>query len=492
MPADQFIDGAWVEGGGGALQALNPSTGDVAWSGSTASDAQAAAAMDAARRAQTAWARRTVDDRTGLLKRFEAALKARRDALIDAISAEVGKPRWESATEVGAMTGKIDASIRAYTERCAETAIKVGDAAGATRFRPHGVVVVLGPFNFPGHIPNGHIVPALLAGNTVVFKPSERTPATAHVTLEAWEAAGLPGGVINLVHGARDTASALLDHDELDGVYFTGGSAAGLALMRRFSERPDRILALELGGNNPLVVHEAGNLDAAAVLTIQSGFLTAGQRCTCARRLIVPAGRAGDAFLDRLAELTRTVRVGPPEMTPEPFMGPVINDDVGASLLEAQKALGDRGARPLVEMKANGSRPAMLHPGLIDVTDVADREDEELFGPLLQVIRVADFEAAIAEANRTRYGLVAGLLSDHRGLYERFYDAGRAGLINWNRPTTGASGLLPFGGIGFSGNHRPAGYFAADYCSYPVASIECERVEMPSLPPGLASDTSPK
>ena len=227
MPADQFIDGAWVEGGGGALQALNPSTGDVAWSGSTASDAQAAAAMDAARRAQTAWARRTVDDRTGLLKRFEAALKARRDALIDAISAEVGKPRWESATEVGAMTGKIDASIRAYTERCAETAIKVGDAAGATRFRPHGVVVVLGPFNFPGHIPNGHIVPALLAGNTVVFKPSERTPATAHVTLEAWEAAGLPGGVINLVHGARDTASALLDHDELDGVYFTGGSAAG-------------------------------------------------------------------------------------------------------------------------------------------------------------------------------------------------------------------------------------------------------------------------
>jgi len=137
-------------------------------------------------------------------------------------------------------------------------------------------------------------------------------------------------------------------------------------------------------------------------------------------------------------------------------------------------------------MRPAGERPAMLAPGIIDVTDVPDRTDEELFGPLLQVVRVADFDAAIAEANNTRFGLAAGLLSDDSALYEKFRRKIRAGVVNWNRQTTGASSAAPFGGIGASGNHRPSAYYAADYCAYPVASMEAPRSVLPDkLAPGI-------
>ena len=162
-------------------------------------------------------------------------------------------------------------------------------------------------------------------------------------------------------------------------------------------------------------------------------------------------------------------------------MGRVINAAAAKRLLAAQAELA---GRILVEMKSLDG-DALLSPGLIDVTDTP-RRDEEIFGPLLQLIRVKDFDAAIAEANNTRFGLAAGLLSDDRTLWERFYRTIRAGVVNWNRPLTGASSALPFGGIGDSGNHRPSAYFAADYCSYPVASLEIERVAMPEkLTPGI-------
>jgi succinylglutamic semialdehyde dehydrogenase len=202
--------------------------------------------------------------------------------------------------------------------------------------------------------------------------------------------------------------------------------------------------------------------------------------------LIVPRGDAGDAFVDVLTKAIGEIRVAPFTADPEPFMGPVVNDAAAERLLAGQSRLKSSGGRSLVEMRAIGDLRAMLSPGLIDVSSVKDRPDEEFFGPLLQVIRVADFDAAIAEANHTKYGLSAGLLSDSRALYERFYREIRAGVVNWNRATTGASGSLPFGGVGLSGNHRPSGYYAADYCSYPVASLEGAKLELPAkLTPGV-------
>jgi succinylglutamic semialdehyde dehydrogenase len=199
--------------------------------------------------------------------------------------------------------------------------------------------------------------------------------------------------------------------------------------------------------------------------------------------LIVPVGSAGDAFVAALTRAIRRIRVGSYTAMQEPFMGPVISDAAAIKLLAAQSSLGGRA---LVEMESIGPRLAMLSPGLIDVTYARDRPDTELFGPLLQLIRVADFDAALVEANRTAYGLSAGLLSDSRDLYEKFFRAIRAGIVNWNRPITGASGSLPFGGIRASGNHRPSGFHAVDYCSYAVGSLESERLILPAkLTPGV-------
>jgi succinylglutamic semialdehyde dehydrogenase len=202
--------------------------------------------------------------------------------------------------------------------------------------------------------------------------------------------------------------------------------------------------------------------------------------------LIVPAGTQGDQFVERLAEQMGRIRVGPYSQEPPPFMGPVISDAAADRLLIAQEDLRYRGGQIIVPMTSLGPRRAMLSPGLMDVTAVPDVEDVEHFGPFLQLIRVEDFDAALREANRTAFGLAAGLITDRRDLYDLFYREIRAGVVNWNRPTTGASGKLPFGGIGLSGNHRPSGYYATDYCSYPVASLEAEAIAMPPSPPGIS------
>jgi succinylglutamic semialdehyde dehydrogenase len=481
-----YSAGRWEPGGGQTIRSVNPATGETVWEAPAVDRAQLDRAIAAARAALPSWIDTPIERRIELINAFAEQLKAHRAVIAEAISLEIGKPRWESLTEVDAMIGKVPVSMRAYQERRKPSVSELADGTTATRFKPHGVVAVFGPFNFPGHLPNGHIVPALLAGNTVVFKPSELAPLVAERTVELWDAAGLPAGVLNLVQGARDVGEALVAHRDIDGVFFTGSVAVGRAMRRALADHPEKILALEMGGNNPLIVHETSNLDAAVYHTIQSAYITAGQRCTAARRLIVPRGSAGDAFVDRFIDGVKKICVGSFTDQPEPFMGPVVNDAAAAKLLAGQERLRSSGGRVLVEMRSLGPRPAVLSPGSVDVTNIKDLPDAEFFGPLLQLIRVDDFDVAIAEANRTAYGLSAGLLSDNRALYERFYLAIRAGVVNWNRPITGASGSLPFGGVGLSGNHRPSGYYAADYCSYPVASMETPKLEMPAkLPPGL-------
>jgi succinylglutamic semialdehyde dehydrogenase len=438
-------------------------------------------AVASARAALSPWADA---DRISIINRFAEELKAHRSEIAEAICREIGKPRWESNTEVDAMINKVPVSIQAYQERRRPVVVESAGATTATRFKPHGVVAVFGPFNFPGHLPNGHIVPALLAGNTVVFKPSEFAPAVGQIMFDLWRAAGLPDGVLNLVQGAGETGKYLAAHSNLDGLFFTGSAAVGKSLRRSLADHPDKILALEMGGNNPLIVHNVSDVIAAAYHTIQSAFITAGQRCTCARRLIIPSGN--DEFLKKLITLTPKITIGLYTDNPEPFMGPVISETAARKLLQTQTDLVKRGGKSLIEMRSVNNQPALLSPGLIDVTAIPNRADGEIFGPLLQLIQVADFDTALLEANHTVYGLSAGLLSDSRELYDKFFRSIRAGVVNWNRPTTGASGSLPFGGVGLSGNHRPSGYYAVDYCSYPIASMETPRLELPTkLPPGI-------
>ena len=481
-----YIAGAWQAGQGETITSLNPVTQQVLWSGQGATAGQVDLAVQAARQAFPGWARRSLQERIDVLEAFAARLKHHADDLARCIGEETGKPLWESATEVTTMVNKVAISVQSYRERTGEKSGPLGDATAVLRHKPHGVVAVFGPYNFPGHLPNGHIVPALLAGNTVLFKPSELTPKVAELTVKCWIEAGLPAGVLNLLQGDRETGIALAANPGIDGLFFTGSSRTGNALHQQFAGRPDKILALEMGGNNPLVVDEVQDVDAAVYTVIQSAFISAGQRCTCARRLLVPQGEWGDAFLARLVAVSETIEVGSVDQQPAPFMGSVISLDAALGLLDAQRILLAKGAVSLLEMRQPLAQSALLTPGIIDVTAVSERSDEELFGPLLQVIRYADFDAAIAEANDTHYGLAAGLLSDSEARYQQFWLESRAGIVNWNKQLTGAASSAPFGGVGASGNHRASAYYAADYCAYPVASLETGSLTLPAtLTPGI-------
>jgi len=481
-----YIDGQWIAGEGAPLAVIDPSTGNTIWTGRQATALDVAAACRAARAAFEPWALRPLDERIAICMRFRDLLKEHGESLAVLISQEVGKPLWEARTEVTTMANKVDISVQSYHARTGVTQSKIADGDAVLRHRPHGVFGVFGPYNFPGHLPNGHIVPALIAGNTIVFKPSEYAPQTAIRTVQLWIEAGLPAGVLNLVNGARDTGVALAQAEELDGILFTGSYQTGAILHRQFAGQPGKMLALEMGGNNALVAWNVQNIDAAVHHAIFSAFVSAGQRCTCARRLIVEDSPAGQAFVDRLVEVAGNIRVGAWNDEPAPFMGPVVSAPVAKKLLAAQADLVERGGRLLLEMRSLKENTGFLTPGIVDVTDARDIPDEEWFGPLLQVKRVKSFDEAISAMNATEYGLAAGLLSEDASLWQTFLLRARAGVVNWNRPTTGAASSAPFGGIGKSGNHRPSAYYAADYVAYPVASIENNQLEMPkALSPGL-------
>lgn len=477
-----FIGGQWRQGAGVEFVSTAPADGAEIWRGREAAATDVEAAAGAARGAFPAWRRRSIEERTDIVRRFAKLIDERKSDMAAVISRSTGKPLWDATTEAAAMVGKAELSVKAYAERTPTKETPAGAFTARISHHPHGVMAVLGPFNFPGHLPNGHIMPSLIAGNTVIFKPSEQTPEVAEFTARLWEEAGVPPGVVNLVHGARAPAEMLVGHDQVDGVLFTGGVPAGRAIHRALGGRPEKIVALELGGNNPLVVWNASNVEAAAKLIVKSAFVTSGQRCTCSRRLIVRAGEEGERVLEALLRLTDQVDVGLPDAQPQPFMGPVISARAADAVLASQAEWLGAGGVALREAKRLELGPAFVSPGVIDVTGVNARKDEEVFGPLLQVIRVADFSAALDEANNTRFGLAAGLISDEADLFARFETEVRAGVLNWNRQTTGASGAAPFGGVGQSGNHRPAGYYAADYSAWPMASL---------IAPGAVRDDEP-
>jgi succinylglutamic semialdehyde dehydrogenase len=454
------------------LHSYEPATGAEIWS---APIGDAATEVAAARAAWPDWAAHSIAYRIEALRRFANEVRTRERDFADLIARETGKPLWEAHTEVGAVINKVEISASAYMERTPMR--KLEAALGnkvAVRHKPHGVLAVLGPYNFPAHLPNGHIVPALIAGNTVVFNPSEKTPATGAMLVECFHAAGIPDGAVRLLVGGPSEGRALAADPGIDGLLFTGSVRAGMALNKQFADTPHKMLALEMGGNNPIVVWNAKDLDGAAAMIVHSAYLSSGQRCTAARRLIVEDGKAAK-LVDKLTKLIDRLIVDQPHADPQPFMGPVIDNDAAHHLQEQWVELMMKGGKPIRRLDRPHEDRPYLTPALIDVTDIQDRPDEELFGPVLQMIRVKDFDAAIEEANNTRFGLAASLIGGSPAMYEKFWSEVRAGVINWNKPTNGAPSHAPFGGIGLSGNHRPSAFYAADYCAYPVTSSEADQ-----------------
>jgi succinylglutamic semialdehyde dehydrogenase len=457
---------------GEKLISTNPATGKQIWSGAVG---DAAAEVATARAAWPAWAAHSHAYRIEAVRRFANVVRKKETEFAELIARETGKPLWESRTEVAAVVNKVEISIEAYAERTPQRRMEaaLGNKV-AVRHKPHGVLGVLGPYNFPAHLPNGHIVPALIAGNAVVFKPSEKTPATGEMLVHCFHEAKIPEGLVRLLIGGPEQGRSLAGQPGIDGLLFTGSARAGMALHKQFAETPHKVLALELGGNNPLVIWNAKDIEAAATIAVQSAYLSAGQRCTAARRLIVEDGHCKE-LLDAIKKLVDRMIVDQPFADPQPFMGPLIDNAAADHVQEQWLNLMMKGGKPLCRLDRPDKEKPFLTPALIDVTEIRDRPDEEIFGPVLQVIRVKDFDAAIKEANNTLFGLVASLVGGSPELYDKFWANVRAGVINWNKPTNGAPSNAPFGGVGISGNHRPSAFYAADYCAYPVTSSEADR-----------------
>ncbi|WP_305095518.1 succinylglutamate-semialdehyde dehydrogenase [Croceibacterium aestuarii] len=458
--------------GDNLIISTEPATGQELWRGNAGNVDET---VERARRAWPAWAAQPLAKRIELVRRFSNEVLKEQDAFAELIARETGKPLWEARTEVEAVIAKVEISIRAYAERTGQRKLDSAlRGSAAVRHKPHGVMAVLGPYNFPAHLPNGHVVPALIAGNAVILKPSEKTPATGEFLMTLFNRAGISAALVQVLHGGPEEGKALVAHPGIDGVLFTGSAQAGIAINRKLATNPGKIVALEMGGNNPIVLWDTPKIHDAVNLIVQSAFTTAGQRCTAARRLIVKTSMY-DETIAELKSTTERIIIGAPFDEPAPFMGPVIDEAAADQLTEAFLYLLSNGGKPITHMRRPRKGLPFVTPGIIDITDMSERPDVELFGPLLQVVKVDDFDAAIAEANNTRFGLSASLIGGNPQDYNRFWANIRAGIVNWNRPTNGASSAAPFGGIGLSGNHRPAAFYAADYCAYPVTSTEMEQ-----------------
>ena len=479
-----YAKNQWTQGTGPIFENTCPATGEVVWQGHAASREQVFDVANSASKAFETWSIASQQDRNDVLRAYAAALDIRKEAIATAISRDMGKPFWESLTEAGAMVAKIEISIKAMEERAGHKESSTDFGGMRLRHRAHGVMAVFGPFNFPGHLPNGHIVPALLAGNTCIFKPSEQAPSVAGIIAEAFEEAGLPANCLNIVQGGRDTGAALLDAD-INGVLFTGSATTGTAFHRHFAGRPDVILALEMGGNSPLIVDGPTDIDTAADTIFQSAFISSGQRCSCARRLVVTDSIDQEALISALQQRIENVAIGFWNEE-NVFIGPLVSPHAARAAIEFEQRLIKNGGVSLKRLEMSDRSQALLRPGLVDVTGIAEREDEELFGPLLQIIRVSDSDAALREANASRFGLAAGVVTDDDDLWNFYADRLRAGILNRNRATAGAASSMPFGGPGLSGNYRPSAYYAADYCAWPQASQIAETTA-PFSAPGYPS-----
>ncbi len=441
-------------------------------------------AVARARAAFPAWRDAGFVARAKVLERFRDRAAERVDELAELIAREVGKALWDARGEARLVPAKVDVSLGDGMRQVAE--MQAGPGARAT-FHPRGVLAVLGPFNFPAHLPNGHIVPALATGNTVVFKPSELSPAVgAWLAERLWEA-GVPEGVVEIVQGGGETGRALAVHPRVDGVLFTGSWSTGRALSEATLDQPGKLLALEMGGKNAIVVLDDADLDAAVAESAVSICATTGQRCSCASRIFVDQ-KLVDPFVDRLSAVLHGVKIGLP-LDEGTFMGPLVSKRAFVKVHEygTAEAIGE-GERIL---RVDPGLPApFVGPGLVRYPSSQQRspyQREEIFGPEAAVHPIEGLEEGIAAVNDSEYGLVASVFTRDRARYEHAVGRIRTGLLNWNKGTIGASGKLPFGGLGKSGNDRPAGVSASVYCTTPQSHLESEAdaFDPEALPPGM-------
>ncbi len=445
-----------------------------------------AAALDAAvARAQTAfpaWRDAGFQARAAVLRRFADVARERHEELTRLLAREVGKALWDARSEAALLPAKVEATLG---EGMRFVAPIEADAAARAEFGPRGVLAVLGPFNFPAHLPNGHVVPALATGNTVVLKPSDRAPAVGDWMTRAWREAGLPEGVLQLVQGGAETGRALALHPAVDGILFTGSWAVGRALAEATLDS-GKLLALEMGGKNAMIVLADADLALAVAEAAVSICATTGQRCTSLSRLFV-AEAVFDRFREKLERVLGGVRAGSP-LDERVFMGPLVSRAAFEKVARYRALAAEAGGERLFVPDA-GLPPPWIGPGLVcfdELRQAHPYQREEIFGPEAALYPVTDLDQAIAAVNDADYGLAASVMTRDHKRFRHCVGRVRTGILNWNRGTVGASGRLPFGGGRRSGNDRPAGILATVYCTVPQARLEyVGGFDPDTLPPGM-------
>lgn len=489
-PPSDYINGQFIAIKGESIVSTNPSDPQsIIWQGSPKIE-HIDAAIEAANKALPDWAAASLDDRIAALKRWQSVTRDYAEKLASLITSEMGKVIAESKFEASALAGKVDITLDDISmNRVKEYEVAVNETRkGLCRFKPHGVMAVIGPFNFPAHLPNGHFVAALLMGNTIILKPSEKTPAVGQMLAEMMHEADLPAGVFNVVQGGVEESKHLVNHENINGILFTGSWNVGRRIVEANLDRPGRIIALEMGGNNPAVVMNDCHLKQAIVECVRASFATTGQRCTCTRRIIVQR-EISEKFIPAFCKATSTLIVGEGASSEPVFMGPLVSEDAVNDVLKFQNELVSNGGQVLVETTKIDRPGHFITPGVVQVDKFTIDRDCEVFGPLVQISIVDDLNQAIEQANATRFGLAASIFTTDDAAYEKFFQLTNAGCINHNTGTAGASGKLPFGGLGLSGNNRPAAAFATDYCAYPIANM-VEQSNDAAIPAGMLWDDS--
>ncbi|MEE8503246.1 MAG: aldehyde dehydrogenase family protein [candidate division NC10 bacterium] len=447
-----FIGGKWEQRGANGITRPNPANiHDVVATAPDSSAEDARRAIQAAADAFQRWRRTIPPERGKIVLRAAQLLESRLEEVAQLLTREEGKILSEARGEVQRGIDTMEYSAGMGRRLGGQTfPTESPNVLCFTTRQPIGPVATITPWNFPVAIPCWKIAPALVCGNTVVCKPSPLTPATATRVVEIFEEAGLPPGVLNLVHGGAQVGSELVNNSMIRGISFTGSTKVGMAIHTAAAQRLAKV-QLEMGGKNPQIILGDADLTSAVNSLVPAAFGSTGQRCTATSRAIVEKNVAQEVA-GLLLEKTKAIRIGPGDR-PEVTMGPLVDD----ARLRDVKGYVERARAEGAEVIIGGSAPEGLRDGyyyaptiISDVRPEHEIAREEVFGPVLSFIEVSDLEEALTVANRVEYGLTASIFTRDIGRAFTFIDKIEAGMIHVNRPGLGGFSHLPFGGFKYS------------------------------------------
>ncbi|MBP9674470.1 MAG: aldehyde dehydrogenase family protein [Bacteriovoracaceae bacterium] len=439
------------------------------------------------------WKKTPLSTRISYLKKYQERVSQRREEVALAIALETGKPLWEAHTEVNSVIAKIDITISDSLELIADKKYEkiLPETNGLVHYKPLGISLIIGPFNFPCHLANGQILSALIAGNSIIYKPSEKTIYSAQLLIECFHQAEFPLGVINFINGGGDIVSDFLKEKSVRGVFFTGSKEVGEKILEKTYKDFSKLVALEMGGKNTTIIHADALTEPCLYELLKSCFLTTGQRCTATSKVAIHSSLKNE-FIEKFHALAKKIIIDhPTQFDIEPFMGPLIDHKSMDNYLLYMGMAKREGAEEIMrgkhlEKKFEGY---YVSPS-IHVMEKRENKStflaSEIFGPNCTFIPYNDIEEAIQIANMGEYGLAGSVFTKDESIYQKCLENIDVGLLNWNRSTVGASAKLPFGGVKSSGNYRPAGSFMISSCAYPVASLQISApIETIDKPKGL-------